>query len=147
MRRWILERSYLFGLLGEATVGVLSEPVRTPGALYLPRSYVIIEDPWRQNRPHVSCIPEGTYYIEWGNFPKRGWCLYVDGVPGRTAIQIHVGNDTDDTEGCLLPNLAFSLEGERPHGVSSGQAVSQINASIRRDERVEFVVTHYHPQS
>ncbi len=154
MRQWLLVRSYLFNLLGQGTFGILSEPAPVDGRRRLDRSFVIVEDPWNQNKTNVSCIPEGIYKVRWGTFPKRGPCLYVCDrhdppgdidVEGRLAIQFHVGNTIADTQGCLLPNLRFEIVANTPRGVESGKAVELLEAAVERGEEIELVITHYHP--
>jgi len=49
------------------------------------------------------CIPPGTYKltIRWSNEHKK-LLPHVEDVPGRTAIEIHIGNFPRDTKGCAL---------------------------------------------
>lgn len=62
-----------------------------------------LEDPWKNNEPFVSCIPEGAYglilsiSVRFGREMPR-----LIGVPGRFGILIHPGNTDADTEGCIL---------------------------------------------
>jgi len=67
------------------------------------------------------CIPAGTFSltIRWSPKNKRQ-VPHVENVPGRTEIEIHIGNYPDDTDGCTLvgtqlqpdivlyPEVAFS---------------------------------------
>jgi hypothetical protein len=75
-----------------------------------------LEEPWRDNRKQVSCIPPGTYKC----FPHDGahfkdvW--QVLDVPGRSAILIHAGNTLADTQGCILVGLGVS-----PNGITKSQ--------------------------
>jgi|SRR5580698_10560149 hypothetical protein len=49
------------------------------------------------------CIPEGTYplTIRWS--PKFGRAVpHVECVPGRSAIEMHIGNSPSDTDGCTV---------------------------------------------
>ena len=84
----------------------------TPGILFVNGAFYCftLERPWAQNRRNVSCIPEGTYPVEFrrsGSFalppdhggPER---LYVRRVPGRSRILIHWGNKIVHTKGCIL---------------------------------------------
>lgn len=75
--------------------------------------YAGVENPWLGNRPNVSCIPEGIYLatlepsaltdkLMRGEF-KDAWRLH--NVVGRSAIIVHAGNTTEDTEGCLILGL------------------------------------------
>lgn len=69
---------------------------------------VTCEDPWNDNKTKKSCIPDGTYKCvpHIGEKYKNVWRL--EDVPGRSAILIHYGNTTKDTEGCILVGKAFA---------------------------------------
>ena len=84
-----------------------------------------LELPWLNNEHNVSCIPEGNYDVikySYANHPNVFW---VQDVPDRDGIMIHIGNFATgshiDTEGCLLPCMDFedidgngALDGVRP---------------------------------
>ena len=61
-----------------------------------------LELPVIDGRPG-SAIPPGTYPVIITPSPKfqREMPLLL-GIPGRSAIRIHWGNDDTDTEGCIL---------------------------------------------
>ena len=62
-----------------------------------------IELPWKNNEPLVSCIPEGTYDMEFKHSPffkVNLWRLLK--VPNRQGILIHSGNYTRQIKGCIL---------------------------------------------
>jgi hypothetical protein len=79
---------------------------RTFGAIFTDEGERICETlelPPKENRPGVSCIPEGTYLCRYRFSPARKRKVYwVEDVPGRHAIQIHTGNTTADIRGCIL---------------------------------------------
>lgn len=55
-------------------------------------------------------IPAGTYRVKLmpaAANPKHGESWEVQNVPGRTDILFHVGNDADDSEGCILVGFGF----------------------------------------
>lgn len=55
------------------------------------------ELPWRENRPSISCIPEGLYRVAWTWSPRfRRFMYLVDGVVGRNGIRKHPANVMDD---------------------------------------------------
>lgn len=59
-----------------------------------------------ENKP----IPAGTYTVKLmpaAANPKHGESWEVQNVPGRTDILFHVGNDENDSEGCILVGLGF----------------------------------------
>ena len=68
----------------------------------------LLENPWYDNAPNISCIPAGIrykcrkYYHE-----RRGWVLRILNVPERTEIMVHPGNTLKDTLGCPLPGLEY----------------------------------------
>jgi len=75
-----------------------------------------LEEPWRNNQPRVSCIPQGRYLCTPHNGArfKNVWILHD--VPQRSAILIHAGNTLADTEGCILVGMRPS-----PNGVAESQ--------------------------
>lgn len=61
-----------------------------------------VERPWANNRPSVSCIPDGTYTLK-RDFYYTGHyeAFEICDVPNRSRILIHVGNTMDDLKGCV----------------------------------------------
>lgn len=79
--------------------------VRTLGAMFDGdvRFCETLELPWRDNQRGISCIPEGTYECKLAWSPSRKRKVYwLQNVPGREAVQIHIGNFTKDIRGCIL---------------------------------------------
>lgn len=79
------------------------------------------ELPWRNNLPGKSCIPAGTYIANPFNSPTHGPCYKLTNVPGRTDVELHVGNfcgNTDqgyksDVLGCIiLGSICTEIEGQ-----------------------------------
>ena len=99
-----------------------------------------VERPWLNNAPHVSCIPAGTYPVQFA-FSER-WARLVPmvlDVPFRSLIEIHVANIAKDVEGCIGPGLY-----ETPAGVgSSVVAVQRFEAwlGIACRDHVRIVIT------
>jgi hypothetical protein len=90
-----------------------------------------LEEPWRPNphgpggQPRTSCVPDGQYELRphisqrysagvWALVnPALGVWYQPDEIPpgqkwGRSAVLIHAGNTTADTEGCVLVGLAHA---------------------------------------
>ena len=61
-----------------------------------------LEEPWRDNKPKVSCIPTGLYRVVKWDSAKYPNVWHVTDVPNRSAILIHNGNTVLHTEGCIL---------------------------------------------
>jgi len=72
-------------------------------------SCVILEPPWKENQPNISCIPAGKYKVvpcgptENFKYPH----FQIPNVPGRKDVAIHRGNYPYDTEGCQCPGVDF----------------------------------------
>lgn len=61
-----------------------------------------VERPWLENRPMVSCIPEGEYKCRPRRFYRGGYdAIEVRDVPGRTHILFHRANLPSDVAGCI----------------------------------------------
>lgn len=76
----------------------------TQGVLrYNNRAFAVtLELPWLENAPTRSCIPTGTYECRRVQSPRFGNTFEVTGVPGRSHILFHKGNQIADTAGCIL---------------------------------------------
>ncbi|POY35498.1 hypothetical protein C3K47_15680 [Solitalea longa] len=61
-----------------------------------------LELPWKDNLNNISCIPVGTYngILRYDKTDK--WRIQLENVPNRTGVQVHMGNYTKQTEGCIL---------------------------------------------
>lgn len=71
-------------------------------------SCVTLELPWRENQVNISCIPAGEYRYKLRFSPgKQYYVLELQDVPGRTYIQVHIGNFTHQIQGCILPGYGI----------------------------------------
>ena len=74
----------------------------------------ILENRSWQNKPFVSCIPPGVYVCKRITSPNHGVTFEVQDVPGRSGILFHIGNISENTEGCLLTGRRVGcLNGKR----------------------------------
>lgn len=73
------------------------------------------------------CIPAGTYVVELGfhhpGNPKGYPCPVITGVPGRSAIHIHIANEASELQGCVAT-------GERES--DTGLAIEESAAAFHR---------------
>jgi len=81
-----------FAYLDSGTIGKL-----TAG----PWSCYTIERPWLDNKPNVSCIPEGEYRCEPFSGTRFQDVVQIMDVPDRTFILFHTANFPYDVEGCI----------------------------------------------
>ena len=69
-----------------------------------------IELPWLNNKPQVSCIPEGKYELMIRFSHRFQWHLQLKKVVNRDLVLIHPANDAmKELRGCIAP-VSF-LEG------------------------------------
>lgn len=63
-----------------------------------------IELPWLNNRPQLSCIPEGRYELVIRFSHRFQWHLQLKNVKGRDLILIHPANNArKELRGCIAP--------------------------------------------
>lgn len=63
--------------------------------------------------PH-PCVPEGTYTFELYASPTKGQVWITQDVPGRSDIEIHAGNDENDSLGCILVGDRYGTVDDLP---------------------------------
>lgn len=102
-----------------------------------------IEEPWRDNKQYVSCVPAGSYLVRphsgtkyHGKDPTRvsDDAYVLAHVPGREAVLIHVGNTLEDTEGCILPGRAAGTLGGKDAVLNSTSAMKILLEKIGRKD-------------
>lgn len=107
----------------------------TFGVLIFGDDYVrTIELPWRENRPNLSCIPQGRYTVSMRHSPKYGKVYHVEAVPGRSHILLHHGNFAGDkTRGFRTHSAGCILLGTK-----RGRLASQKVVLASRPARTKF---------
>ncbi len=78
----------------------------TNGTLTLNEQFVCftIELPWQENKPNISCIPEGKYELKARYSPKFKNHLQVLDVFNRNLILLHPANNAlVELQGCIAP--------------------------------------------
>ena len=94
-----------------------------------------MELPWRDNRPNISCIPDGDYtvcYMARSSSGKYKDVYHVKGVKGRSGILIHKGNTASDTLGCILPGSRAGYIGGKRAVLGSAQAMRKLHKVVGR---------------
>ncbi len=91
-----------------------------------------LELPWKDNLSNISCVPKGTYKGILRYDKKDGWRIQLENVPHRTAVQIHMGNYTKDTQGCVLVGSSANVGDCSVQG--SSNAYKQLKLSFYGSE-------------
>lgn len=111
----------------------------TRGLLVNPNTgsvFYTMEQPWRDNKPNISCIPVGKYICKWHKSPKYGWVYLVTDVPGRSFILFHPGNVVGHTKGCILIGSRFGYLGNAPAVLSSRTATRKFFELMNKQDFV-----------
>ena len=106
-------------------------------------SCVTLELPWRNNERRISRIPNGIYPVFKHISSKFGNSLWVQDVPNRSEILIHVGNYNRDTLGCILVGDKFiDIDGDGHKDVTNSRNTINKLYSIVLDElAIEIIQT------
>lgn len=115
--------------------------------------FYTVERPWLDNKPKVSCIPEGTYTLKkresgvvsrsTGGAYSKGW--EVTKVPGRSFIMLHPGNSMDDLEGCISPGRALGTVSGKWAVLSSRPAFDDIMELLEDKSEWTLVIDQLRP--
>ena len=108
-------------------------PTHTFGILLgLSKPIHTIERPWQDNAQKVSCIPEGTYVVQWreahwSRFPRA---FQIMEVPGRAGILIHSANLARQLQGCIAPGLNRGVLQGEPAVLNSVLAIAFLESQL-----------------
>lgn len=92
-----------------------------------------LENPWLNNVPEVSCIPEGVYKVEPYSSKKYGDVWQVLDVPKRSYILFHVGNLEANTKGCILVGEAYGFIYEQLAVTNSRKTVDKLRGILPKE--------------
>ena len=117
---------------------------RTLGKLIVDnKSFYTIENPWKDNIPYTSCIPEGEYKLIRVNSPKYGPNMWeVSRVPGRSHILIHIANTASNVTGCI--GLGMGLYGDLAGVATSRVAIEKFYRHTTGFEEMNLTVYRGH---
>ena len=95
-----------------------------------------LELPWKDNENMVSCIPVGTYNVEYYSGNK----YWVKDVSGRTGILIHTGNVAGssedgyrtDSDGCILLGTDFGELYGQVAVLNSSTVINNFNTHLQQ---------------
>ena len=109
--------------------------------------FTTLELPWLENRPNISCIPEGEYECRkalnrlTNSGHKIPETFEVMRVKGRGGILFHVGNTARDTRGCILLGMSFDVSSEfEPCIMESGKAFAAFLRLLRNRQSFSLKV-------
>ena len=99
------------------------------------------ELPWNDNKPGISCIPEGIYLCKRYSSPKHPDTFEVTGVPNRTYILNHVGNIPFlDSLGCILHGLQVEIIGNEWSVLTSNDGFNKYMSYLEAEESYQLAI-------
>lgn len=106
-------------------------PMGTMGELYIDGEFkcYTIEQPWRQNRPFISCVPPGEYNLVPFYSPKYGQTLALENTEldvfvlkddrefdyQRYVCLFHAANWSHQLQGCIAPGVDITWGEDHGH--------------------------------
>ena len=107
-----------------------------------------IELPWRDNKPQVSCVPEGRYeLVKWYTAKFKNHFKVLK-VPGRSLIMIHPANDAiKELRGCIAPVFSLIAEGKGLRSLLAlGQLLALTNPAFKKQQQVFLTIKSVHDE-
>lgn len=102
-----------------------------------------LELPWGDNHPETSCIPVGTYKATRHTRADGLKSLLLEGVPGRTEVEVHPGNTTAQTHGCILLGKGAYCSLATAGVANSDAALDELYVALDGDEDITVTVVNY----
>ena len=101
-----------------------------------------LELPYKNNKKDVSCIKPGEYDAFIRESPTNGTVIQLKGVEGRSYIQIHSGNYTNQIRGCILVGNAIAdINGDGiPDVTSSKKSLLQLLNKLQDCEQFKVII-------
>ena len=128
----------------ELTLTRTYRPEGTNGILRDGNQFIVytIELPWQENKPGVSCIPEGRYELVKRFSIKYQWHYWLKDVPNRSLILIHPANDArKELRGCIAPVTFVTGIGKGSRSKLAFKKLSiVIDAAMKRKEMVFITI-------
>ena len=90
-----------------------------------------LERPWLDNKPFVSCIPCGTYELEWDMSGRIREVPRLRHVPGRTQINVHIANYVYQLHGCIALGMNYDVVNKIPTVQQSRKALDLLAEQIQ----------------
>ena len=130
----------------------------TLGAMHIDNEFacLTLEDPKRDIKiKGETAIPAGLYNVEFREEPTPmtmryrekydffNFHLWIRGIPGYQYVYIHIGNDIDDTDGCILvgDQVTFNIARDEFLGFSARafqRVYTKIKAALDKEDKVKI---------
>lgn len=103
-----------------------------------------VELPWKGNQRNISCVPTGTYELVLGRHVSEDGssypCYELRDVPGRSNVEIHIGNHIRHLLGCVAIGTRFEIIDGLPGVASSSVAHARWMAIMADAPRARLTI-------
>lgn len=141
---WLFKPGFFLGAIMSFILDRFAyTPMGTFGRLrYGKHEWFTVERPWLSNRSSISCIPHGCYTLRKYDSPTpgRGEVWQFNKVPGRTFIQIHKGNTSDDVVGCIAIGKTLGVVNGKWAVTDSRTAFNEMMQLTKDNEEMSICV-------
>ena len=124
-------------------------PTYTPGWLSIsatPTSMIqTLELPWRDNKPGISCIPEGSYNLKQDHLSVTTPTYRVTHVPGRSGIRFDIANRLTELQGCIAVGTDLITLWNTPWMMWSRAAHHALMSALAGGGPHTLTVTYHRP--
>ena len=104
-----------------------------------------LERPWLDNKINYSCVPQGQYRMKKDirHLGREDECRVweLQDVPGRSQIQLHIGNRVSESLGCPLVVTTLATHGPSLFGGSSRIAFNLMMQLTELKEMGNILIT------
>ncbi len=111
----------------------------------------MVEQDWENNKPYVSCIPNGTYTLEYYISPKHGPSYILSnpelnigkfkGEATRFGCLIHKANLASQLEGCMAPGMLLGFYKNQWSVSKSGDAMDELIKVLGKVKTHKLIIT------
>src|SRR5690625_1184811 len=108
-----------------------------------------VEQPWNNNKPNESCIPDGEYITRWHTFPTFGKSLAIEGgsvaiYPDigveRSAILFHVGNWPRNFSGCIGLGREYICLSNELGVTTSANTIKEFYSLVGDEDNISLLI-------
>jgi len=102
-----------------------------------------LENPWKNNKRDISCIPAGNYNCKRYQAPSHGNTFRIMNVSNRGCILFHKGNRDENTLGCILVGEKYGVLGGEPAILASGDGFTEMMEKLKDVDEFTLTIKNY----
>jgi hypothetical protein len=103
-----------------------------------------LERGWRNNENNVSCVPKGTYKLEYEYSSRFKTFLWeLKGVPKRSEAKFHSANYWSQLEGCIALGLRYKKLNADSYNdlTNSADTMSAFHQVLKGENKATLIIS------